>query len=55
MIPVLRVALLWRLGDKGLALELFRDAVENDREKAKEIFELYPDLKSVKELIDLSE
>ena len=55
IIPVLRVALVWRLGDKGLALELFRDAVENDREKAKEIFELYPDLKSVKELIDLSE
>lgn len=53
--PVLRVVLLWKMGDKAGSLHLFKECLRNDREKAKEIFEINPEFKSIKEFLDLTE
>ena len=55
IVPVLRVVLLWKMGEKEAALHLFRDCIENDKDKALEIFEINPELKSVHEFVNLSE
>jgi tetratricopeptide (TPR) repeat protein len=53
--PVLEVNILWLLGRKEEALAKFALCVEKDREKAKEIFEINPDLLTVQEFVHLSE
>jgi hypothetical protein len=53
--PVLEVNLLWFLGRKEEAIAQFTVCVENDREKAKEIFEINPELSSVQEFVHLTE
>lgn len=53
--PVLEVNLLYLLGRKDEALVLFTTCVEKDKEKAKEIFEINPELSSVQEFVHLTE
>ena len=53
--PILEVNLLWLLGRKEEAIAKFTVCVEKDREKAKEIFEINPELSSVQEFVHLTE
>lgn len=53
--PVLEVNLLWLLGRKEEALTNFARCVEKDKEKAKEIFEINPELLNVQEFVHLTE
>ena len=53
--PVLEVNLLWVLGRKSEALVKFGECVQNDRAKAKQIFDINPDLQSVQEFVHLAE
>tara|TARA_R110002072_G_scaffold302060_2_gene483622 strand:+ start:46655 stop:48049 length:1395 start_codon:yes stop_codon:yes gene_type:complete len=55
IIPILRVSLLWKMGDKVASLNLFAVCIENDRKKATELFEIYPEFKNLQEFADLSE
>jgi tetratricopeptide (TPR) repeat protein len=52
---LLMVNILWLIGDKELALSQFRICVEENKEKAKEIFELNPTLAEVQEFVHLTE
>ncbi len=52
---LLKVNALYVLGRKEEAVFLFKDCIEHDRNKAREIFELYPDLKNVSELVHLAD
>lgn len=52
---VLEVNLLWLLGRKEEALMNFASCVEKDKEKAKEIFEINPELLNVQEFVHLAE
>ena len=53
--PVIKVNVLWQLGRKEESLELFKQCLEDDKEKALEIFEINPLLKSVTEFVLLSD
>ena len=53
-IEILEVYLNWRLGNKKLALNLFKACVEADIENAKLIFDMDPALKNVKEFVHLT-
>jgi tetratricopeptide (TPR) repeat protein len=53
--PVLEVNVLYLMGKKSEALALFTECVETDREKAREIFDINPDLSSVEEFVNLAE
>jgi tetratricopeptide (TPR) repeat protein len=53
--PVLRVNLLWLTGNKQLAIEAFGACVMSDRKKAKELFEINPELLKVEEFIHLAD
>jgi hypothetical protein len=43
------------MGKKSEALALFTECVETDREKAREIFDINPDLSSLEEFVNLAE
>jgi tetratricopeptide (TPR) repeat protein len=51
---VIHSRILWRMGQAEKSLALFAFCIEQDREKALEIFELDPDLLNVKEFVTLS-
>lgn len=53
--PVLEVNALWVLGRKSEALVKFEECIQKDRAKAKQIFEINPDLQSVQEFVHLAE
>lgn len=53
--PVLEVNLLWLLGRKEEAISKFTLCVEKDKTKAKEIFEINPELLNVQEFVHLTE
>lgn len=52
---VLQVNMLWLLGRKSEALELFMTCIALDKKKAKEIFEINPSLLQVQEFVHLTE
>lgn len=54
-ISLLKVDLNWKLGEKKVALELFKQCLENDRKNALEIFEINPSLKNVTEFVLLTD
>lgn len=54
-IPLLKVHLWWKLGEKDGALELFKQCIERDRDHALELFEIDPDLKNVTEFVLLAD
>ena len=54
-IPILRVNLLWKMGRKEDAILLFKDCVQENRDKARELFDVYPELKNVTELVHLAD
>ncbi len=53
--PVLEVHVLWLMGRKQEALNLFVMCAEKNKEKAKEIFTLNPELLNVQEFVNLTE
>ncbi len=53
--PLLKVNILWKLGRKEEALHLFSECAFDDKENAKEIFELYPEFKEFREFLELTE
>lgn len=53
--PILKVNLLWKMGNRTEALTLFQECLLKEKQKAIELFEIYPEYKSVKEFIELSE
>jgi tetratricopeptide (TPR) repeat protein len=55
IVPLLEVNMLWLMGKRSEALELFKACVEDDRLKAKEIFIINPDLTNVEEFVHLTE
>jgi tetratricopeptide (TPR) repeat protein len=54
-ISLIRVNLLWLMGEKEMAIELFKNCLIENKEKANEIFDLYPDLTSATELVLLAD
>jgi hypothetical protein len=50
---VLKVNLLWKLGNKSEALHLFSLCILEDIETAKELFESFPEYKEIKEFNEL--
>ena len=52
---VLKVSVLWELGDKTEAIHLFKKCIEVNKEKALELFEINPSLKTVSELVSLAD
>jgi len=52
---LLKVNILWKIGRKEEAISLFSECLIADRENAKEIFNLYPELKEEAQLNDLTE
>lgn len=54
-IPLLKINLWWKLGEKKGALELFKQCIERDREHAMELFEINPELKNVTEFVLLAD
>lgn len=54
-IPLLKINLWWKLGEKKGALELFKQCIERDREHALELFEINPELKNVTEFVLLAD
>ncbi|MBL4862480.1 MAG: tetratricopeptide repeat protein, partial [Crocinitomicaceae bacterium] len=55
LLPVLKVNLLWKLGETDAALNLYKKCLEIDRDKALELFDLYPALKNVTEFVLLAD
>ena len=55
ILNILKINVLWNLGVKIDALELFKSCLLEDREKALELFEVNPNLKNVKEFLFLSD
>lgn len=55
MIDILKVNVLWKLGHTKRAIEIFKDCLTEDREKALEIFDINPSLKNVSEFVLLSD
>ena len=55
ILPVLRVDVLWELGRKKEAIQLFKNCIEENKEKALELFEINPSLKTVSELVLLAD
>lgn len=52
---ILKVNNLWKLGRKEEALHLFASCVSEDKENAKEIFDLYPEFKNENQFLQLIE
>ncbi|MCH2224667.1 MAG: tetratricopeptide repeat protein [Crocinitomicaceae bacterium] len=55
MVDVLRVNVLWQMGRKDSSLFLFKECLTRDREKACELFDINPSLKTVQEFVLLTE
>ena len=55
IVPVLSVGFLWELDKKLDAIFLFTELLENNRENAMELFDIFPALKSEKVFIELSD
>jgi len=55
IVPVLRVAFLWKMDKAYESLMLFRKVLEENRDKAMELFDIFPELKNYKEFIELSD
>lgn len=55
ILSILKVSVYWKLGEKELALQLYKACLVEDREKAKELFEIDPSLKNVTEFVLLSD
>jgi len=53
--PVLNVGFLWKLDKRLDAILLFTEILVNNREKAMELFDIFPELKSEKDFIELSD
>ena len=53
--PLLKVNILWKLGLKKEALSLFADCANNNKENAKELFELYPEFLKISQFNELAE
>lgn len=54
-IPLLKINLWWKLGERKGALELFKQCIERSREHALELFDINPALKNVLEFVLLSD
>lgn len=54
LLSLLEVNIFWLIGEKELALNLFRQCVTEDVELAREIFEINPDLLNVPEFVHLT-
>jgi tetratricopeptide (TPR) repeat protein len=54
-IPLLKINLWWKMGEKKGALELFKQCIDRDRKQALELFEINPDLKNVTEFVLLAD
>jgi len=52
--PILEVNALWLIGRKDEALSKFEECLQKDKPKAKEIFEINPDLLNVQEFVHLA-
>jgi tetratricopeptide (TPR) repeat protein len=52
--PILEVNALWLIGRKDEALRKFEECLQKDKPKAKEIFEINPDLLNVQEFVHLA-
>lgn len=55
ILDLLKVDVLWMMGDQQEALELFKMCVARDKQKAKKIFEINPILAEVKDFVLLTE
>ncbi|MDX2361642.1 MAG: tetratricopeptide repeat protein [Crocinitomicaceae bacterium] len=55
VIALLKVNLLWNLGENNTAVEIFKQCLSTNLNKAKELFELYPELKNARELVLLAD
>lgn len=55
VVPVLRINVLWRLGEKKAAMNLLQMLLAEDRDRGMQLFELYPDMKNVPELVHLAD
>ena len=55
IINILKVNVLWKLGHAERSIEIFKECLAIDREKALEIFDINPALKNVSELVLLSD
>ena len=53
--PILRVNLLWMMGDKEHSIHLFKECLVNNREKAMELFDVNSSLNNVTEFVLLCE
>ncbi len=53
--PLLQVGLLWKMGQTQESLTLFQDLLSKSRRKALDLFEIFPEMKKVKEFIELSD
>jgi tetratricopeptide (TPR) repeat protein len=53
--PLLKVNILWKLGLKKESLSLFADCTNNNKENAKELFELYPEFLKISKFNELAE
>lgn len=54
LLGLLEINIFWLIGEKELALNLFRQCVTEDVELAREIFEINPDLLNVPEFVHLT-
>ncbi len=55
LLPIIKVNLLWQVGEKDLALSLFKYCLEVEPEKAEQLFEINPSLKTVPEFVLLGD
>jgi len=55
VISLIKVNLLWNMGEVNAAVELYKECLTIDTNKAKELFELYPELKNATELVLLAD
>ena len=55
ILEILKVSLLWKLGRKKESIQLFKKCLNEDRDKAIEIFDIHPALKNVPEFVLLTD
>ncbi len=53
--PLLKIGIFWKMGKQLEALSLFSDIIGKHREKALGLFDAFPELKSEKEFIEISD
>ncbi|MFT5779568.1 MAG: tetratricopeptide (TPR) repeat protein [Crocinitomicaceae bacterium] len=54
-VALMKINILWQLGEKDESIALFKICLENDRSYALELFEINPDLKNVPEFVLLGD